>query len=170
VWEAGLLARRVAAAPLAPGFLLLLPRPEGPAEANVDRLAAAGIAALVSLLPVAEARSLGLDIGTLGRVCTGLGIRFEHAPLPDFAVPDAAFERDWRGLAPALRRLLAEGRGVAFHCRAGLGRSGTMAARLLIELGLRPEEAIARIRAARPGAIETAEQERHLLTFARPAL
>jgi hypothetical protein len=162
VWEAGLLARRVAAAPLAPGFLLLLPRPEGPAEANVDRLAAAGIAALVSLLPVAEARSLGLDIGTLGRVCTGLGIRFEHAPLPDFAVPDAAFERDWRGLA--------EGRGVAFHCRAGLGRSGTMAARLLIELGLRPEEAIARIRAARPGAIETAEQERHLLTFARPAL
>lgn len=169
MWEAGLLVRRVAAEPRAPGFLLVLPRPEGSAEANADRLATAGIAALVSLLPVEEARRLGLDLAALAGACAARGIRFEHGPLPDFAVPDAAFERDWCGRAPALGRLLAEGRGVAFHCRAGLGRSGTIAARLLIDLGLPPAEAIGRIRAARPGAIETAEQERYLLAIAPPA-
>lgn len=170
MWEAGLLAGRVAAEPATPGYLLLLPRPEGPAESHAEQLAAAGIGALVSLLQVEEARRLGLDLGALEAACAARGIRFEQLPLADFGVPDATFEQGWRGLAPLLRRLLAEGRGVAFHCRAGLGRSGTIAARLLIELGLPPAEAIARVRAARPGAIETAEQERHLLTLARPAL
>ncbi len=167
MWEAGLLAGRVAAEPLAPGFLLVLPRPEGPARSNAEWLAAVGVAALVSLLPIEEARRLGLDLGALGEACGAQGIRWEHLPLADFAVPDAAFEHAWRALGPLLRGLLEGGRGVAFHCRAGLGRSGTIAARLLVELGLEPEAAIARVREARPGAIETVEQEHHLLTRPR---
>ena len=35
-----------------------------------------------------------------------------------------------------------------------------IAARLLVELGMDPAEAIARVRAVRPGAIETPEQKR----------
>ena len=46
------------------------------------------------------------------------------------------------------------------HCRAGLGRSGMIAARLLVERGMAPEQAIIEVRAARPGAIETEAQER----------
>jgi len=44
------------------------------------------------------------------------------------------------------------------HCRGGLGRSGMIAARMLVELGTPADEAIARVRSARPGAVETSEQ------------
>ena len=51
----------------------------------------------------------------------------------------------------------------SFHCKGGLGRAGMVAARLLVESGYTPEDAIERVRAARPGAIETQAQERYVL-------
>ncbi len=44
------------------------------------------------------------------------------------------------------------------HCKDGLGRAGTISARLLIELGQTPKEAIEQVRSVRPGAIETPGQ------------
>ena len=44
------------------------------------------------------------------------------------------------------------------HCAAGLGRTGTMVATLLKGLGHDTEAAIAMVRAARPGTIETPAQ------------
>jgi ADP-ribosyl-[dinitrogen reductase] hydrolase len=44
-----------------------------------------------------------------------------------------------------------------------LGRAGTIAARLLIELGEVPEKAIALVRSVRPDAIDDGEQERFVL-------
>ncbi|MCJ7453727.1 MAG: ADP-ribosylglycohydrolase family protein, partial [Steroidobacteraceae bacterium] len=46
------------------------------------------------------------------------------------------------------------------HCRGGLGRAGSVAARLLVEFGADPGEAIRQVRAVRPRAIETRAQER----------
>jgi ADP-ribosyl-[dinitrogen reductase] hydrolase len=81
-------------------------------------------------------------------------------------VPDAAFERAWREDAgPRLHALLAQRRDIVLHCRAGLGRTGTIAARLLVETGTPPDAAIRAIRAARPGAIETPAQEHYVLTL-----
>jgi len=165
--EPDLLERRISAEPAARGFLLVLPRPTGPAAGHTAQLARAGVAALVSLVPKPEAVELGLDLEALATACSERGIRWAHAPLVDFGVPDATFERAWERLGRELRALLGEARGVALHCRAGLGRSGTIAARLLIELGIDPAEAVARVRAARPGAIETAAQEHHLRASAR---
>jgi protein-tyrosine phosphatase len=88
-----------------------------------------------------------------------VGIDWSHAPIRDFDAPDAAFERLWRDLAPGLHALLAGGRRLLLHCRYGVGRSGTIAARLLVESGTAPAEAIRLVRAAQPGAIETAGQE-----------
>ena len=62
-----------------------------------------------------------------------------------------------------LRMLLRSGRDVLVHCRGGLGRAGTIAARLLIDLGMEPATAIRQVRAVRPGAIETLEQEKNVL-------
>ena len=45
----------------------------------------------------------------------------------------------------------------------GLGRTGTIAARLAIELGETPETALRRVRAARKGAVETHEREAYVL-------
>ncbi len=69
---------------------------------------------------------------------------------------------------PELRRRLAEGARVLIHCRAGLGRTGTVAARLLVEHGLDPEAAILRVRQSRPAAIETAGQEAYVRALRLP--
>ena len=50
------------------------------------------------------------------------------------------------------------GSNVLVHCKGGLGRAGVIACRLLIELGMKPSEAIVAVRNVRPGAIETAAQ------------
>jgi protein-tyrosine phosphatase len=57
-----------------------------------------------------------------------------------------------------LRDALERGDKVLVHCAAGLGRTGMLVARLLVDAGQAPGEAIARVRRARPGTIETAAQ------------
>ena len=51
------------------------------------------------------------------------------------------------------------------HCRGGRGRSGLVAARLLVELGIGNEAAIKAVRAAQPLAIETPPQEAHVRDY-----
>jgi ADP-ribosyl-[dinitrogen reductase] hydrolase len=85
-----------------------------------------------------------------------------HLPIKDVSVPDATFENDWGAAGEGLRARLRSGFDVLLHCRGGLGRGGLVGARLLIELGAKSDDAIEQIRQARPGAIETAEQERYV--------
>jgi ADP-ribosyl-[dinitrogen reductase] hydrolase len=79
--------------------------------------------------------------------------------------PDARFEAGWQRSRDTLLERLQGGGRVLVHCRGGLGRSGTVAARLLLELDWPARQAIAQVRQARPGAIETAEQLQHLLNL-----
>jgi protein-tyrosine phosphatase len=88
-----------------------------------------------------------------------------HLPIRDRDVPAAPFLSDWPTVRDdVLSRLDAKGR-VVVHCRGGLGRAGLVAALLLVETGVRPEEAIRAVRKVRPGAIETPEQERYVRDY-----
>ena len=51
------------------------------------------------------------------------------------------------------------GERIVVACRGGLGRTGTAVACLLVDGGVPPDEAIARVRAARPGTVERRIQE-----------
>ena len=62
-------------------------------------------------------------------------------------------------LLPVLR----DGFDVLVHCKGGLGRAGTMAGDLLVQLGVDAERAVELVREARPGAIENQEQEYRVL-------
>jgi len=64
-----------------------------------------------------------------------------------------------------LHQMIKQGDNVLVHCRGGLGRSGTIAALLLIEFGLPNGLAIAQVRIARPGAIDIAEQEEYVRRY-----
>lgn len=57
-----------------------------------------------------------------------------------------SFEDLWTYSGMRLRAILARGDNVVIHCRGGLGRTGTVAARLLVEFGDQQETAIWKVR------------------------
>jgi len=116
-----------------------------------------GARGLVTLIEDHEFELLGVT--SLPREIEALGMRWWHLPIRDMDTPDASFEIRWQKGGQELRSLLGEGFSVALHCRGGKGRTGTIAARLLVELGSAPALAIERVRAVRPGSIETRAQE-----------
>ena len=125
-------------------------------DADLDAVAAWNAAAVVTLMETHE-------LDTLGIAALGAGVRrrhmeWHHWPIVDYQVPDAAFMADWPARSGMLRGLLARGCRVLVHCKGGLGRSGSVAARLLVEDGGSAEAVIAAVRGARPGAIETTAQ------------
>jgi len=79
-------------------------------------------------------------------------------PITDARPPDARFEAIWSAHGPAVLDVVRVGGRILVHCRGGLGRAGTVAARILIELGHPGAEAVELVRRARPGAIETRDQ------------
>ena len=62
-----------------------------------------------------------------------------------------------------IRRRLIRGDGLLLHCAAGIGRSGTMAAALLITMGMSPEAAMDHVAAHRPMAGPERGVQRELL-------
>ena len=80
-------------------------------------------------------------------------------PITDISTPDQRFEAAWKIHGARLIAAIREGQRVLVHCKGGLGRAGTVSALMLVELGIAPEQAIATVRKARNGAIETLAQE-----------
>jgi hypothetical protein len=145
-----------------PGVLAGMPMPfvhpqrrenfGGPLEAFSDDLpvlAQAGIGAVVSLL----------NIPGDAAVYASAGFGYHLMPIPDGAPPSVAQFVDFLRF---FREQRALDRVIVVHCAAGLGRTGTVLAGYLIAGGASVESAIASIRQARPGAIETSEQVRFL--------
>lgn len=129
-------------------------------DLDLDAIAAWGAAAVVSLVTADELRAY--KVQALGEKVADRHMIWHHLPIIDVSVPDARFEREWDEAGERLRTLLRSGANVLIHCRGGLGRAGTIAARLLVELGWEAEQAIRAVRGVRPGAIETRAQELHV--------
>ena len=119
---------------------------------------------LVSLLEDHEIEEL--QVGAIEDQLQGR-LDFYRIPIADGDVPDARAEAAWQSIGTLLRRRLVDGESIVIHCKGGLGRTGTMAARVLVEFGEAPEEAMRRVRTARAGAIENAKQEAYVLACTR---
>jgi len=122
-----------------------------------------GASALVTLLEREEMSAIGLA-DLLERVSSA---RIESLWFP---IPDGAAPSDLASTALLVSRIverLASGRTVIVHCHGGIGRSGTIAACVLVAAGLTPERALEVVRRARAAAATAPGQEEFVHEFAR---
>lgn len=111
---------------------------------------------IITLMEDMELTSL--KVSNLGEAIKEQGILWKHLPIPDYSTPDAVFEKRWISEGKEIRALLKQGKNILIHCKGGLGRAGMISARLLVELGWQPKQAIKTVRSVRKGAIETPSQ------------
>ena len=126
-------------------------------EADLTLLASNGATDLVTLIGEDEREKLG--VGALPQLAAERGMSWREFPITDRAAPTAKHQADFDRLLDELLTGLDAGRRVAIHCQAGLGRTGLLAAGLLVRSGTGPDDAIELVRSARPGSIETSGQE-----------
>lgn len=117
----------------------------GSIESDLLALRSRGIGALLTLTETA------LPHEALARH----DIRGLHLPVNDFHAPTT---EQMLAAMSFLDDARATGAPAAVHCLAGQGRTGTVLAAFLIRGGLPAREAIAEVRAACPGAIESPPQ------------
>ncbi len=92
------------------------------------------------------------------------GLTETHVPVPDFGAPTLLQLATTLGVIHAA---VQAGERIAVHCSGGLGRSGTVAACYLIDLGQDWRIAVDQVRRVRPGAIETQVQLASIATYAK---
>lgn len=94
----------------------------------------------------------------------GAGLMSVHVPIPDMDVPTV----DQIGqVMSVIAKAKAAGMGVAVHCLAGRGRTGTILAAYFVHTGLSAREAMKKVRDLRPGSIEVTEQEEAVRAYER---
>ena len=91
------------------------------------------------------------------------GLRGLHFPIPDMGIPTprAAME-----LCSDVLAAMARSEPVVLHCKAGLGRTGTMLAATLVSLGDDAERAISAVRRVSTYYIQTPSQEQFVHHYA----
>ncbi len=90
------------------------------------------------------------------------GFTVKHIPVRDFEPPTLEQIEDFVTFA---EKACLEGKKLAVHCEAGIGRTGTMLACYLVSKGHSAASAIEEVRTKRPGSIETIEQEEVVLRY-----
>jgi protein-tyrosine phosphatase len=128
---------------------------------DLDDIKAWGASIVVTLIEDHEFRLLAVE--DMERQVQNHAMKWLHLPITDVSVPDQRFDDAWKTAGTEIHRLLNVGERILVHCRGGLGRTGLVAALILVERGVQPKEALRQIRAARPHAIETREQEAYVL-------
>lgn len=153
------------------GALVLTPCPgtKGVSlEESLAQLKALGVTAIVTAINEEEMAEKG--VAALGEQTQAMGMQWFHAPIEDDKAPDDAFIKHWQACQSALHKAIANGDKVALHCMGGSGRTGMLAAHLLLERGWELEDIIREVQALRPGAFTKQAQIDYINEFVAQAV
>ena len=124
----------------------------------VSQLKQIGATLVVCLLEEAESERIGLEAEE--DALTASGLTFLRFPIADFGVPEKTPAKE---LIAELSKRLAHQETVAIHCRGGVGRSGMIAACLMINERWSFDQALEHISSARGQAVPETEDQRHFI-------
>jgi len=148
-----------------PGKLAVAARPRGGdwLEDEIANWRREGIRIVVSLLTPEEEREFQIERESAD--ARAQGITFLGLPIRDRQTPDS--ESDMQSAVQQLDDTLASGQNVLVHCRQGIGRSGLLAACLLVNRGWSPEAAMKELSEVRGVSVpETRQQHQWIDQYA----
>jgi protein-tyrosine phosphatase len=151
-----------------PGRLGVVERPRGGdwLASDMAELRRLGVDTLVSALVPDELKTTWLEREEAE--ARSAGIRFQELPISNLGTPTRTDALD--SLA-ALANEVREGRFVAAHCYASVGRSPLIIASIMVLLGAEPEDAWRELEASRGREVpDTLEQREWVRQFARARL
>ncbi len=140
---------------LDPGVLGIGPIPgrSGRYEEDLSALLRWSPDLVLTMTPMVEMERIKAE--GLGDDLAATGVNWRHVPVADFGAPDDISAALWPDVSNAAHMCLSTGGKVFVHCFGGCGRSGMALLRLMVEAGEDVDRALARLRDARPCAVET---------------
>ncbi|WP_174208785.1 cyclin-dependent kinase inhibitor 3 family protein [Vibrio atlanticus] len=135
------------------GALVLTPCPGTKGtdlDASLAQLKAQGVEAIVTALDSEELASK--NVSKLGEKAQALGMQWFQIEIEDDCAPGADFAAKWQAASPALHQVVDNGGKVAMHCMGGSGRTGLLAAHLLLEKSWDLSKIVQEVQSLRPGA------------------
>lgn len=122
---------------------------------ELRRLQNAGVQILVSMLTQSEIQELGLALES--EECQALGLEYMNFAIEDRGTPERALE--FKGFVSGVVAKLREGKSVAVHCRAGIGRSSLLACSVLVRSGIECSQAWSLVEKARGCPVPDTNQQ-----------
>ncbi|NOI31969.1 cyclin-dependent kinase inhibitor 3 family protein [Vibrio coralliilyticus] len=135
------------------GALVLTPCPGTKGvdlQASLAQLKEQGVEAIVTALDNTELENKG--VAQLGEATEKLGMQWFQIEIEDDCAPGDDFAVKWQQASPSLHQVVDNGGKVAMHCLGGSGRTGLLAAHLLLEKQWPLSDIVTEVQALRPGA------------------
>ncbi|MEE9345355.1 MAG: dual specificity protein phosphatase family protein [Methylococcales bacterium] len=139
------------------GFLAIMAKPMSGEwiEDEFSGLANLQVLQILSLLELSEQNKLGLKDEKI--LCEKNNIKFISYPIKDRGLPSSV--QEFAQLTKVIHKQIIGGANTVIHCRAGIGRTGIVAAGVLLHAELGATEAFQRISKARGIQVPDTEQQ-----------
>lgn len=150
------------------GSLLLTPCPGtlgSDLESSLRELQAAGATAVVTLMTRPE--MVTHRVQNMESQCSASGLAWFHLPVEDEGAPSEEFAEVWKRVRADIHARLDRNEAIVIHCKGGSGRTGVVAAQILMERGVSMKDAVDQVRALRPNAFAHAVQVYYITELAK---
>jgi len=153
---------------LASGELLLTPCPGTKGfsvEDSITTLKNEGAQAIITLMSTEDLLKNNVEV--LPKACDLAEVLWFHMPIIDNQAPDQTFIEQLNANSTHILSLLAQGKTIAIHCKGGSGRTGLMAALVMLLSGEKLDSITKKVQKIRPKALVKAAQIEFLQSFGK---